>query len=78
MKRDEKNRAVNLEALLMPTLGNDDRPPQGAMATAASLKRRSSLGKAASALRAVGGWDPGDCSDNCRRVFPLYPDVQGT
>ena len=31
MKRDEKNRAVNLEALLTPTLGNDDRRPRGAM-----------------------------------------------
>ena len=68
MKRDEKNRAVNLEALLTPTLGNDDRRPRGAMAT--PVHNACSLVITASALRSVGGWAPGDCSDNCRRVFP--------
>ena len=66
---------VNLEDLLTPRMGSKGRPPRGAMATAALLKRRSSLVLAASALRSVGGWDLVNAIGDCRRVFPLYPPM---
>ena len=51
--------------------GKQYRPPRCAMATAALLKRRSSLVLAASALRSVGGCDLNDAIGDCRRVFSL-------
>ena len=75
LQRDEENHVVNLEDLLTPRLGSKGRRPRGAMATAAWLKRRSSLWKAASALRTVGGCDLNSCSDDCRRVFSLCHPV---
>ena len=72
---DEENHVVNLEELLTPRMGSKGRPARGAMATAAWLKWRSSLWKAASALRSVAGWDPGYSILYCWRVFPLSTPV---